>query len=42
MMFEPCVDAMPAVKGLQGRPRRRPYKLHADKGYDYVPAAGRT
>lgn len=34
-MFEPCVDAIPAVKGLQGRPRRRPHKLHADKGYDY-------
>lgn len=34
-MFESCVDAIPAVKGLQGRPRRRPHKLHADKGYDY-------
>ena len=36
MMFETCVDAIPAVKGLKGRPRRRPYKLHADKGYDYA------
>ena len=36
MMFEPCVDAIPAVKGIQGRPRRRHYKLHADKGYDYA------
>ncbi|KUF38049.1 IS5 family transposase [Comamonas kerstersii] len=35
-MFEQCLDAIPAVKGLQGRPRRRPYKLHADKGYDYA------
>ena len=35
MLFEPCVDAIPAIKGSQGRPRRRPYKLHADKGYDY-------
>ena len=35
-MFETCVDAIPAVKGLKGRPRRRPYKLHADKGYDYA------
>ena len=35
MLFERCVDAIPTVKGLQGRPRRRPYKLHADKGYDY-------
>ena len=34
-MFEPCVDALPAVAGLQGRPRKRPAKLHADKGYDY-------
>lgn len=34
MVFEPCVDAIPAIKGLHGRPRRRPYKLHADKGYD--------
>ena len=34
-MFEPCVDAIPAVKGLLGHPRRRPHKLHADKGYDY-------
>jgi IS5 family transposase len=32
------VDAVPAVKGPRGcpgRPRRRPAKLHADKGYDY-------
>ena len=35
ILFERCVDAIPAVKGLQSRPRRRPHKLHADKGYDY-------
>ncbi len=29
------VDAVRPVGGLQGRPRRRPDKLHADKGYDY-------
>jgi IS5 family transposase len=32
------VDAVPAVigpRGRPGRPRRRPAKLHADKGYDY-------
>jgi transposase len=32
------VDAVPAIIGLRGRPgrpRRRPAKLHADKGYDY-------
>ena len=35
MLFERCLDALPAVKGLSGRPRCRPSKLHADKGYDY-------
>jgi transposase len=29
------VDAIPAIAGLPGRPRKRPSKLHADKGYDY-------
>jgi transposase len=29
------LDAIPAVAGQPGRPRRRPTKLHADKGYDY-------
>lgn len=36
MMFEKCIDALPTVRGLRGRPRRWPSKLHADKGYDYV------
>ena len=35
-MFERCVDAIPALAGLSGRPRKRPAKLHADKGYDFV------
>jgi IS5 family transposase len=38
MLLEQVVDAVPAVKGPRGqpgRPRRRPAKLHADKGYDY-------
>jgi IS5 family transposase len=38
MLLEPMVDAVPAVKGPRGRPgrpRRRPAKLHGDKGYDY-------
>lgn len=35
MMFEKCMDAIPAVAGLRGRARKRPAKLHADKGYDY-------
>lgn len=34
MMFELCVDTMPAVKGVRGRPRSRPRKIHAD--YDYL------
>nr|WP_180319648.1 IS5 family transposase [Delftia acidovorans] len=34
-MFERCVDAIPAIAGLPGRPRGRPAKLHADKGYDF-------
>lgn len=37
MMLEALVDAVPAVRnGRPGRPRRRPKKLHADKGYDYA------
>jgi transposase len=37
-LLEQLVDAVPAIIGPQGRPgrpRRRPTKLHADKGYDY-------
>jgi transposase len=37
-LLEPMVDAVPAVigpRGRPGRPRRRPAKLHADKGYDF-------
>jgi transposase len=37
-LLEQLVDAVPAVLGpggRPGRPRRRPAKLHADKGYDY-------
>jgi IS5 family transposase len=26
---------LPAVRGLPGRPRRWPERLHADKGYDF-------
>lgn len=36
VVFEALVDALPAVGGKRGRPRRRPDKLHADKGYDYA------
>ena len=34
-VFEELVDSVPPVKGTGGRPRKRPEKLHADKGYDY-------
>jgi transposase len=35
-MLEPMLDAIPPIRtGRRGRPRRRPEKLHADKGYDY-------
>jgi transposase len=34
-LFEPLLDAVPPIRQCAGRPRRRPSKLHADKGYDY-------
>ena len=34
-VFEELVDSVPPVLGARGRPRKRPDKLHADKGYDY-------
>lgn len=33
----PLVDAVPAVKGRVGRPRRRPTVLLGDRGYDSNP-----
>jgi hypothetical protein len=38
VLFEPLLDTNPGVRAHRrrpGRPRRRPEKLHADKGYDY-------
>jgi IS5 family transposase len=35
VVFEAVLDAIPPIKGLWGRPRKRPAKLHADKGYDF-------
>jgi transposase len=38
VLLEPMVDAVPPIRGPQGRPgrpRKRPAKLHLDKGYDY-------
>jgi transposase len=35
MLVELILDTMPAIKrGGRGHPRRRPLKLHGDKGYD--------
>jgi len=34
-MLEETLDAIPPLRGRRGRPRQRPAKLHADKGYDY-------
>jgi transposase len=37
-MLEEVVDAVRAIhgpRGRPGRPRKRPKKLHADKGYDF-------
>jgi transposase len=34
-VFEELVDSVMPIKGKRGRPRKRPDKLHADKGYDY-------
>jgi transposase len=38
VLLEAMVDAVPAIRGpcgRPGRPRKRPAKLHCDKGYDY-------
>ncbi len=34
-LLEQMVDSVEPIKGRRGRPRKRPEKLHADKGYDY-------
>ncbi|MTH79163.1 IS5 family transposase [Paracoccus aestuariivivens] len=34
-MIEPLLDAIPRIRGKRGRPRHRPGRLHADKGYGY-------
>ena len=33
-VFDELVDGVEPIKKLKGRPRKRPDKLHADKGYD--------
>ncbi|KQW12686.1 transposase [Streptomyces sp. Root369] len=31
----PLLDAVPAIRGPRGRPRRKPRRLYADRGYDF-------
>lgn len=31
----PLLDSVPPVRGLRGRPRRKPRRLYADRGYDF-------
>lgn len=31
----PLIESIPAVRGRRGRPRRRPDKIYADRGYDH-------
>jgi IS5 family transposase len=33
-LFQPLLEDLPAVRGPSGRRRRRPAKVHGDKGYD--------
>ena len=35
VLFETVIDAIEPIRRPRGRPRQRPAKLHADKGYDY-------
>jgi transposase len=35
LVFEDMLDGVPPVRQPVGRPRKRPNKLHGDKGYDY-------
>src|SRR5215831_13677119 len=39
LLLEATLEAIPPLRqprGARGRPRRRPQKVHADKGYDYA------
>ena len=35
VVFADLIDAIPPIRQPNGRRRKRPHKLHADKGYDY-------
>lgn len=34
-LLEDTIDFIPPLQGKRGRPREKPGKVHADKGYDY-------
>jgi transposase len=34
-LLTPLIEAVPPVRQCAGRPRKRPTKLHADKGHDF-------
>lgn len=34
--FEQILDGVPGIRQGRGRPRKRPWKLHADKAYDFT------
>jgi hypothetical protein len=36
MAFEPTLDAIPAVSGLNGQPCKCSGKLRAEKGYEFA------
>ena len=31
----PLIDAIPPIRGIVGRPQRRPRQIYADRGYDH-------
>ena len=35
-VFDDLIDSIAPVRGKRDRPRRRPERLHADKGYNYA------
>ena len=35
--LKPLVEAIPAVRGKRGRPKRRPARVQGDRGYDSEP-----
>jgi hypothetical protein len=35
--LRPLINALPAVRGKRGRPRRRPLSLYGDRAYDSQP-----